>query len=167
VSIGAPPASPPAIGVPGSLKSLMDGLVAVQATLPQAPAIADLPEFLALYRWKPNSGDLPALYNWLLPSTNEMRDTARVRDSIFISTRIVTAYADSEDQMAFVEAAADAYRALIDPTFWNGSAPPLGFKTYATWGIRTSMNSVSDQLGEVPCFGIEIVQNFWLDHRIR
>lgn len=169
MSIGAPPTgTPQAMTSPGSLTSLLDGLVALQAALPTHPLMANQEYTLTPYRWQPNVADFPAIWNWLLPSTSEMRDLSRVRDSVNISTRIGISFADAEDRMPYVEACADAYRALVDVSFWNGSSPPprTANPAYATWAIRTAMQTFSAEIGGVPCIGIEFIQNFWLDRRI-
>jgi hypothetical protein len=152
---------------PGSIVSLMDALVAVQEQVPTE--IEGFPEILSCYRWKPDQGDLPALYNWLLPSTSEMKDLSRIRDAIGISTRIVVGAQDTlEDKMPFVEAVADAYRAVLDAASWNGMRTPAnGLGSATTWAIRASMQSCVDTLGTVPVTGIEFTQIFWLDRHLR
>jgi hypothetical protein len=168
VSVGPlSPVSPQRMTTPGSLTSLMNALVAIQAEVPGE--LEGFPELLTCYRWKPDQADLPALYNWLLPSTNEMRDLSRIRDSINITTRIVVGMQDTlEDKMPFVEAAADAYRAILDSNFWDGMrTPQSGMGAAVTWAARSSMQSCVDTLGTVQVTGIEITQAFWADRHIR
>jgi hypothetical protein len=167
MSVGAPPTgSPQAMTTPGSLTSLMNGLVALQATLPNAPALAGVPYALSLSRWRPNQADLPGLWNWILPSSSEMRDLSRIRDTVNISTQIGIAFSDVEDRMGFVESVADAYRGLVDAQFWNGSTQPPATKGYTTWAARTQMQSFSSDIGGVPVVGIEFIQSFYLDRRL-
>lgn len=168
MSIGpASTVSPPAMTTPGSLTSLLDALVAIQAQVPSE--VAGYPDVLTCYRWRPDQADLPALYNWLLPSTNEMKDLSRIRDVVSISTRIVVGSQDTlEDKMPYIEAAADAYRAILDAASWNGMRTPQnGFGTAATWALRSSMQSCVDTIGTVQATGVEFVQIFWLDRHLR
>jgi hypothetical protein len=167
MSIGAPPqGSPQAMLTPGSLTSLMDGLTTLQATVKDHPLLAGFDEPLNLYRWQPNAIELPGLWNWMLPSTSEIKDLASMRDHVNISTRIGTRMTDVGDRMNFLEAAADAYRAVIDPSFWDGQTTPPALKGYATWALRTSMQTFSADVGGVPVIGFEFIQNFQLVRRI-
>jgi len=150
----------------GGLTPLMDGLVSLQACMNELPALDDM-QPLALYRWRPSSPDSPCLYNWLLPSTTQQKDTSRIRDTVVISTRIGQTYTDTEERMSGVEQYADAYRALVDVNFWDGQRIPPPIAGGATWAMRTSMQSFSEDFGSVTLMGIEFLQAFWLDRHNR
>lgn len=167
MSIGAPPVGvPPSMSTPGSLTSLMTGLVALQATLPDHPLL-DGTEPLRLYRWRPANPDLPALWNWMVPSTSEMHDTASIQDTFTIVTRIGMRYRDTDERMADIEAYCDAYRALVDPSFWNAQTTPPVTAAYATWAIRTSCQLFSEEFGSFLAVGVEFTQSFWLRRHLR
>jgi hypothetical protein len=167
MSVGAPPVgTPPNMATPGSLTALIDGLVALQATVPAHPLLAGFQDTLTCVPFRPDQADPPVLYNWILPSSSEMKDLSRVRDVINVSTRIGIRFTDVADRMAFVLAAADAYRAIVDPSFWDGQRVPPATAGYATWLMRTTMQSFSETIGSTPLVGIEFISTAWLDRHV-
>lgn len=151
---------------PGSITSLMDSLTALQVLLP-TQVIVEGSEPLHLYRWRPNTPDAPALYNILLPSTSEIRDLSRIRDTFRVATRIGVTLTDYDQLMGDVEMYVDAYRALVDANYWDGSQTPQPLRNSATWAIRSSIQSMGDDFGSVTLLGFEVTQEFWLDRHIR
>lgn len=154
------------IGTPGSLTALMDALTGMQDLMPDLPALSSL-QRLRPYRWRPATVDAPCLYNMLLPSTREPMDLNRFRDNIVIATRIGQSYSDADQNMTAIELYADAYRALADANFWDGSRPPRPIALASTWSMRNTMQSFSDAFGEMTLTGIEFTQTFSLDRHPR
>lgn len=153
----------PPIQTPGSLRSLMDALCMVQHALGSRPEVDGL-DPLDYHRWKPGQSDSPMLYNVLLPSPPpQQMDTARIRDNFVIATRIGGFYTDADTDWATLEVYVDAYRALVDPNYWNGFTivPPMGGKV--TWAYRSSMQTFADSIGGSQVGGIEFTQTLAVD----
>lgn len=150
---------------PGSLTSLMTGLVAAQAAVPDHPLLADL-EPLSCYRWRPDAPDAPALWNWLDDSTSGQMDTMRRRDSYIISTKIGIAPMDDDDRMAALEVYTDAYRAVVDPLYRNEVRTPPALGGTVKWAERSAMRMFAEEFGGVTLIGIAFVQRFDVDRAV-
>ena len=95
-----------------SLSELMDELVALEQTI-----VADGEPALRVYRWTPYSApELPAVWNWLLPSPGGQVDVSGVRweDTFNIAVRLGIRHTDVNEEMARLEKYADAFVEAID-----------------------------------------------------
>jgi len=138
----------------GSLRELMDALVIVEQ---------GIHDDLAVYRWQPlGIPELPALWNWMSPSTFEIRDQMRWRDTVTITVRIGLAHTDVDADMEMIEIYADAFRDAIDDALYNGR--PLGGTV--TWAERAGMNMAAFEFNQIAVLGIEFPLNFRLDRHI-
>lgn len=139
----------------GSLAKTIEALVEIEKTVhvPGLPA-------LRVYEWQPIDPELPSLFNWLAPSTFEIRDQRRWRDNVTIIARICVDHAD--DDMYTLVQYADAFRDVIDDAFYNFQ--PLS--NSAKWAERTSMNMTQIEFNGIPALGIEFPLNFRMDRTI-
>lgn len=136
----------------GSLRALMDELVKLEETVSDE---------LRVYRWQPiDLLDPPALFNWLSPSSFEIRDQSRWRDNVSILARIAVRHGDQD--MEDLEKYADAFRDVMDDAFYNWS--PVGGQSI--WAERTSMQMIPLEFNTVPFLAIEFPLSFRLDRRI-
>lgn len=136
----------------GSLRALMDELVKLEQTVHDE---------LRVYRWQPvDLVDPPALFNWLAPSSFEIRDQSRWRDNVSILARIAVRHGDQD--MEDLEKYADAFRDVMDDAFYNFA--PVGGKS--TWAERSSMQMTTIEFNTIPFLAIEFPLSFRLDRRI-
>ena len=115
---------------------------------------------LRVYEWRPIDPDLPAIFNWLAPSTFEIRDQMRWRDGVVIIASIAVNH--SEQDMEELVDYADAFRDVIDDALYNFH--PTGGKSI--WAERTGMNMAQFEFNAVTAIGIEFPLLFRLDRRI-
>jgi hypothetical protein len=135
----------------GSLAALIQELVEIEKTVDPR---------LRVYDWQPIEPDLPAIFNWLAPSTFEIRDQMRWRDNVSIIVRIGVWHSD-DDMYQLVEFA-DAFRDVMDDAVYNFR--PVGSK--AIWAERNGMNMAQLEFNGAPALGIEFPMTFRLDRRI-
>ncbi len=148
----------------GSLRRLMDALVALEADAVEAikeqmsPQDAPRP-----YRWKPvENAQLPALWNWIVPGTFEHHDTQTYSDTLFIVVSIAIAHAGRDEDMALIEEYADIVRTVMDPAILR--RPPLDGQS-ASWGNRSGMRLEGDEINAVPVLTIQLPYQFELLRR--
>lgn len=137
----------------GSLAELIKELVLLEKTVH--------PD-LRVYDWQPVDPELPAIFNWLAPSTFEIRDQMRWRDSVVIIARLAVDHSDEGEDMRSLVEYADAFRDVIDDALYNFH--PVGGK--AIWADRTGMNMAQFEFNAVTALGIEFPLQFRLDRRI-
>lgn len=135
----------------GSLAQLIKELVEIEKTVH---------DDLRVYDWQPIEPELPAIFNWLAPSTFEIRDQMRWRDGVVIIARVAVDHND--DDMHRLVDYADAFRDVIDDALYNFH--PVGGK--AIWAERTGMNMAQFEFNAVTALGIEFPLLFRLDRRI-
>jgi len=128
---------------PGSLKSFMSELVALERTVH---------DDLRVYRWRPiGVPELPALYNWMPTSTFVQKDLARWADNPRVLVRIAIAHSEIDEDMASLEDYADHFRAVTDAEFQHGN-PLNGTCRRAE---RVGMNTVLDRFNDIDLLCIE------------
>lgn len=142
-----------ALGKPGSLRLFMDALVAVEETVH--------PD-LRVYRWRPRTIELPAIYNWVPDAPFEQRDLTRFRDTLTVLSRVAVRHSDVDDEMVKVEEYADAFRERLDAEFHQNQ--PL--EGAATRVIRTGMGTVLDTFNEIDVLCVEFRSQAQLDRLI-
>lgn len=139
------------------LEELMDAITAAQSAF--AAEQAAVP-FLRVYRWRPVVAELPAIYNWLAPTSAEGLDTHHDRETLRITTRIALQHADSDAQMALLERLSDEFRRIWDAACKQHQ--PFG----AFKARRQSMGTVWDEFNESPVLCIEFVTEFQINKLI-
>lgn len=107
---------------------------------------------LRLYRWRPQGHpELPALWNWLVDSPQDIKDNAHLRDTLDLRVQIGVAHSDVDEQMASIEIYADAFRAVVDPAL-RQNCTLEGTVEYAK---RTSMRTALDRFGQLDVLCVE------------
>lgn len=136
----------------GSLHELMNGILEIEGQVDDA---------LTLYRWRPRTPQLPAIWHWIQPSRLTQEDTARFRDNLLITTTIGIPHGDENEVMADLERYSDEYRDVIDKALHTKA--PLGAK----WAKRQSMNTSITTFGDqMQVFGIDFPIEYQLDRFI-
>lgn len=130
----------------GSLETLMDALVPLEATINPA---------LTVSRWRPVNINPPALYNWIVPSPVDIPAIGVVRDQVNLSVRIIVAASDVDEQAAAIEGFWDQARDIIDADLVEPSQSVL--RTAAHMCRRTTMRNITDVFNEIPYLGLELV----------
>lgn len=148
----------------GSLRILMDGLVALEAVAAAACAV-QVPDGVEprVYRWRPvGQIETPCIYNWIEPSTFEQHDLVRYSDTIALTIRVGIGRGDQDEEMALVESYTDVVRSVIDPPVLRQK--PLDGA--ATWAFRGGLRTESDDFNGVPILAIAIPYTFRLDRQL-
>lgn len=149
------------IATPGSLASFMNALVALEQSA-AAQILSESSIDMRVYRWRPNTIELPALWNWMGPSPYEQRDLSRFRDTLTILTRVGVRHTDVDEEMAQLELIADGFREVADPAL--ASWRPLSGSATAT--IRRGMGMAVDRFNDVPVLCIEFSIEARMDRQI-
>lgn len=120
---------------------------------------------LRYYPWQPwGQLQLPAIWNWLLPSTWEVMDTARGRDSIVLITRVGVRHTTSTDEMDKLTTYADAFRDKVDPLLWAARRQPLEGTVFKA--KRNTMQMESLEIGGLQVLVVSFNMQFDVDRRI-
>jgi hypothetical protein len=120
----------------GSIDAVMEELVALEKS------VASQFNDLRVYKWQPNTAQLPALWNWIAPSPFQMMDLSRGRDSLALVASVGIAHTDNEVEMDRLCHYADAFRNVVDQAFWQGRGIPGSngpLNGTATKAIRQNM----------------------------
>lgn len=135
----------------GTLRELMDNWTNLLMTVH---------DDLRVYRWRPRVPETPCIYNWLNDGPLIQMDTGRQRDSFAISTFILIAHTDDEDEMWKIEDYVDAFRDVVDRELY--ARAPCGAK----WAQRQTTRFRAVPFGQVPYLGAEFPMVFQLDRMI-
>lgn len=145
----------------GSIKVLMNELVALEKQVS--------PDLMS-YRWQPNVAELPAIWNWVMPSPLEQKDQFRWRDEINIVAHVGIKHSDNETEMEALEEYADLFRDRIDQAFALGKmiqgykGPLNGAATKAT--RQNMIGPISIDMNGIPVLAFQFMLVFELDRRI-
>jgi hypothetical protein len=160
------------ITTPGSLKALVDQIVALEAQVQtrvnsgnNGGTYLTANQLLRTYRWQPHVVQPPALWNWIGNAPYEQRDQTRFRDNVQVLVRIGILHGDTDQEMVDLETIADHARDMIDPALNKRQNPgPLGGA--ATWAIRQGMRTAVWDIGGVQLLGIELPLMCQLDRQV-
>jgi hypothetical protein len=113
-------------------------------------ALVDLEETvhpdLRVYRWRPRGQpQTPCVYNWIDPTDFEQKDLANFQDTFELRCFVAIEHGDDEQEMASVEAYADAFRFTIDPALHRN--PPLDGA--CNWAQRKRLYMAIDKFNQV------------------
>lgn len=138
----------------GSLTLLMQEVVALEelVNVELDDPSYDSIEKLRVYEWRPQTIQLPAIYNWTgATSPYERRTVAHGRDELSLLIRVVVRHTDSAVEMRRLTSYIDALRHVVDRELAHGQ--PLG--GYPQKADRTGMRLIEDKFNQVVALGAE------------
>lgn len=128
-----------------------------------ARAVADAYPSLAVYRWRRNAIDAPALYHMIGGDAASMPDQSRIQDVLTLSTRIAVAIGDDGYESDYLlEYYIDLYRDVMDPPLWQPGTALNGAGRFVN---RTNMRTLLDEFGGVPYLAVEFIHTVQLNRR--
>jgi hypothetical protein len=152
-------------GSQDSLRSFTALMRAWRGLLDLVAAEADL----TAYTWQPRTmPQLPAIWNWLLPSTTEVRDTARIRDTVNLLCRIGFDHSeDGDDQLETLAPVVDVFRQIVDPHLWTPrTADNVVLQGTAYKAQRTGWQMESLEMSGAPVLVVSFNMQFDVDRRV-
>lgn len=158
----------PPIATPGSLFSLMNGIVLLEQAINDGIDTYNSDngatwDTLRVYRWRPRKIEVPAIYNWIpAEAPFEQRDLARWRDTITINVRVALDFSDTIEDMGALEFYADMFRYVVDGALDQNR--PLSGASYVA--LRRGMRLVSDNFDQIDYLCAEFLIEAWLDRRV-
>jgi hypothetical protein len=137
-----------------SFAGMMAGIVDLEGQVALAARQADPLDEPRVYEWRPSSPpELPAIWNWIAPSTYEIIDTARGDDTVNIVVTIGVKPSDLAESMGQLVRLTDHFRAVTGPAL-NGKGPLGGAVRYAR---RTETHSAMDEFDGVPVMCMDLL----------
>lgn len=125
------------------LKDFMDSLAAVEQAI-----LAPVDPALVPYRWRPLGRiELPAVWNWLEPSSAGWEDTATRRDQLRIS--VLVGVAPGHEQLGALEELADHAREVLDSELARDT--PFGVEAVRRLGMATTVDEIGLPAQPVLC----------------
>lgn len=133
-----------------SIAIAIDQVVALEQTI--NASLPDGATELVVYRWRPQGiPDVPALWNWLVESPQDIKDLAHLRDRLDLRIQIAVAHTNVDEEMAAIELYADAFRATVDPALRENCTLD-GTVEYAK---RISMRTALDRFNQIDLLCVE------------